>query len=271
MLHPKTEEEIERIRLSAQLLSRAHAEVARHIAPGISLSALDSIAREFIQDHKAVPAFLGYRGFPHTLCTSVNNIVVHGYATAYEVQDGDVVSVDCGLSLDGFYSDSAYTYPIGQVAPEVEKLLRVTKECLELGIAQAVTGNRVGDISYAVQTHAEAHGYGVIRELCGHGVGRSVHEKPDVPNYGKRGHGPKLIDGLVIAIEPMINLGGRQVSQINDWEISTTDKLPSAHYEHTVVVRKGKPEVLTSFELIEHFLTSTQSTYANHHGETSVH
>lgn len=270
MLQPKTQEEIELIRESAMLVSRTHAEVARHIMPGTSLLALDKIAHDFIVDHGGRPAFLNYRGsYPFTLCTSVNNIVVHGFPSTYQLKDGDILSVDCGIELNGYFGDSAYTYTIGEIDPDVQLLLKVTQECLQLGMAQAKPGNRVGDISSAIQIHAEAHGFGVVRELCGHGVGKKLHERPDVPNFGKRGHGPKLIEGVTLAIEPMITLGSRNITSLNEWEISTADKKPSAHFEHTIVVRKGGGEALSSFAPIEESLNNQPQLEP--HGETVLH
>ena len=248
----KTEEEIDLIRASGQLLAKAHGEVAKLIKEGVTTRQLDQRAEEFIRDHGAVPSFKGYNKFPFSLCLSPNSVVVHGFASDEPLKSGDVLSVDCGVFLNGFHADSAYTYSIGEVAPEVLALLRETKASLYKGIEQAVAGNRVGDISYAIQNHVGPKGYGVVRELVGHGVGASLHEKPEVPNYGKRGSGPLMQPGLVIAIEPMVNLGKKDVVQEADgWTIRTRDRKPSAHFEHTVVVRKDKAEILTSFEYIE--------------------
>mgnify|MGYP001049553307 CR=1 FL=1 len=252
MIVYKTQEEIELIRQSAQILGKAHAEVAKMIEPGVTTSALDKRAEEFIRDHKGEPSFKGYNSFPASLCISVNDAVVHGIPSQYELQEGDIISIDCGVFLNGFHSDSAYTYPIGEVSPEVKKLLRVTKESLEIGIKHAISGSRVGDVSSSIQKHVEKNGFSVIRELVGHGVGRSLHESPEVPNYGKRGRGAKLKEGLVIAIEPMVNLGKRNVVQSKDgWTIKTSDHSPSAHYEHTVAIKNGEADVLTTFEYIE--------------------
>lgn len=249
------DEEVGSVRESSLLVGRTLAEVARHIGAGITTRELDRIAEEFIRDHGGAPVFKGYNGFPSSLCTSVNDEVVHGFPDDQPLKEGDVVSVDCGVRLNGFIGDSAYTFTIGEPTEAVERLLRVTKECLELGIAQAVAGNRVGDIGYAIQQHAEAHGYGVVRELTGHGVGRELHMAPEVPNYGRRGHGSKLAPGTVIAIEPMINMGTKEVVQHDDgWTIATRDGKPSAHFEHTIVVRQGKAEVLTTFSYIEDVL-----------------
>jgi methionyl aminopeptidase len=252
MLYYKTQEEIEWIRESSLLVAKTLAEVARHIRPGITTLELDRVAEEFIRDHQAEPAFKNYNGFPNALCVSVNSQVVHGIPGPYVLQDGDVVSVDCGVLKNKLYGDSAYTFPVGTVAPETLALLKVTRECLYKGIEKAVAGNRVGDISAAVQEHAESHGYSVVRELVGHGVGRYLHEKPEVPNYGRRGTGMLLKEGLVIAIEPMINMGKREVVHERDgWTVRTADGKPSAHFEHTVAIRKGKADILSSFQTIE--------------------
>lgn len=257
MLYYKTNEEIEQIRLSSLLVSRTHAEVARVIAPGVTTLALDKIAEEFIRDNGGIPAFKGYNGFPFSLCISVNEQVVHGFPGKYELRDGDIVSVDCGVVMNGWFGDSAYTFAIGEVKPQVLNLLKVTKECLTKGIANAVVGKRLGDVGEAIQEHAEKNGYSVVRELVGHGIGKSLHESPEVPNYGKRGSGIKLQEGLVIAIEPMINLGKKGVRQEADgWTITTTDRQPSAHFEHTVAVKAGKPDVLSTFDYIEEVLKS---------------
>jgi methionyl aminopeptidase len=248
----KTEEEIDLMREAGKLLAQAHGEVAKLIREGVTTYELDRRAEEFIRDNGAVPSFKGLYGFPHSLCLSPNSVVVHGFATNEPLQSGDILSVDCGVLLNGYHADSAYTYPIGEVAPEVLQLLQDTKESLYKGIEQAVSGNRVGDISFAIQNYVAPKGYGVVRELVGHGVGAKLHEKPDVPNYGKRGSGPKLQTGMTLAIEPMITLGKKDVMQEKDgWTIRTRDKKPAAHFEHTVAVRKDKAEILTSFEYIE--------------------
>jgi methionyl aminopeptidase len=255
MIHAKTEEEIEILRQSSLLVGKTLAEVAALIEPGVNPLALDKVAEEFIKDHGAHPAFLGFHGFPNSLCCSVNEQVVHGIPTEAPLQNGDIISVDCGVYMNGYYGDSAYTFEVGEVAPEVKKLLQVTKECLEKGIEQAVAGNRVGDIGFAIQQHAESNGFGVVRELVGHGLGKNLHEAPEIPNYGKRGRGVKLIEGLTLAIEPMINLGTKEINQLADgWTIVTKDKKVSAHYEHDVVVRKGKAELLSTFEYVEQVL-----------------
>ena len=252
MLIGKSEEEIELVRESSLLVGKTLAEVASLVRPGVTPLELDKRAYEFIHDHGAVPGFLNYNGFPNSLCISKNEAVVHGIPDEKEVVDGDILSVDCGVLMNGYYGDSAYTFKVGEVSKEVDDLLETTKRSLMLGIEQAVAGNRVGDIGFAVQLEAERNGYGVVRELVGHGLGKKLHEAPEVPNFGKRGRGPVLVDGLVIAIEPMINLGKKGVSQLRDgWTIVTADRKPSAHYEHTIVVRKGKAEVLSTFEFIE--------------------
>jgi methionyl aminopeptidase len=252
MIHYKTSEEVERIKQSADILGRAHGEIAKHVKKGVKTSFLDKIAEEFIRDHGAVPSFKGYNGFPSSLCISVNEVVVHGFPSEYELKDGDIISVDCGVFHQGFHSDSAYTYPIGEVPPSVLALLSATKDSLYLGIEQAVFGNRVGDIGHAIQKFVEAKGYTVVRELVGHGLGRKLHEAPEVPNYGKKGSGPLLKQGMVIAIEPMINLGTRNIVQEKDgWTIRTADRKPSAHYEHTIAIFEDKTEVLTTHKYIE--------------------
>jgi methionyl aminopeptidase len=253
MIFYKTGEEIERIKRSCVLVGKTLAEVAKIIKPGVTTLDLDKVAEEFIRDNKAVPGFLGYGGFPNTLCTSVNSAVVHGIPNDKPLVDGDIVSVDCGVLLDEFYGDSAYTFEVGEVSDEIKKLLRITKESLVLAVEQTRSGNRIGDIGFVVQNHAESNGYGVVRELVGHGLGRSLHEKPEVPNYGKKGRGHKMKPGLVLAIEPMINLGKKEITQLDDgWTILTKDNLPSAHFEHDVAIsRDGLPEVLSSFEEIE--------------------
>lgn len=253
MIYYKTNEEVELIRKSNLLVSATLAHLATIIKPGISTLSLDTIAEEFIRDHGGVPAFKGYKGFPFTCCISVNEEVVHGFPIEDELANGDIISVDVGVVLNDFVGDSAYTFAIGEIKPEVQKLLVVTKESLYKGIEKAIVGNRLGDISWAIQEHTELkHKYGVVRELTGHGVGKKLHEEPEVPNYGKRGHGLKLQDGLVIAIEPMINMGKKEVfCADDDWTIVTNDGMPSAHFEHSIVVRKQKADILSSFEEIE--------------------
>jgi methionyl aminopeptidase len=262
MIFLKSDEEIELIKNSAQVLGKAHAEVAKWMKPGITTNHLNKVADEYIRDNGGHPSFKGYnvdgRIFPSALCISLNETVVHGFPSSYELQEGDIVSVDCGVKLNGFHSDSAYTYPVGEIKPEEMALLKRTKQSLFLGIDQAVEGKRVGDIGYAIQNYVERFKYGVVRELVGHGVGRNLHEDPQVPNYGKRGQGPKLKDGMVLAIEPMITLGKYAVVQEKDgWTIRTSDRKPAAHFEHTVVVRNGKAEVLTTFAYIEEVTHNT--------------
>jgi len=252
MLVYKSEEEIEILRKNNLLVSKTLAEVAKLIKPGVTTLELDKRAEEFIRDNGAVPGFLGYGGYPNTLCTSVNDEVVHGIPSDYVLKDGDVVSVDCGTYMEGFYGDTAYTFPVGEVSDEVMNLLRTTKESLLKGIENAIEGKRVGDVGHAVQIYAEKAGYSVVREMVGHGLGKDMHESPEVPNYGKRGRGVLLKKGLVICIEPMINLGNKNIKQDNDgWTIRTVDGKPSAHYELAVVVDKGKADILSTYDYIE--------------------
>lgn len=261
MIYLKTREEIELMRESALMVSRTLAIVAREVKPGVTPLYLDKLAEEFIRDNGGIPAFKGYGSknnpFPASLCISVNEVVVHGIPTNTPLQEGDIISVDCGVKKNGFYGDHAYTFAVGEIKPEVQKLIDVTKECLYLGIAQMVSGNRIGDISYAIQTHAEKNGFGVVRELVGHGLGKNMHEDPEVPNFGHRGNGPKLKEGMVLAIEPMINMGTKNVKQLNDgWTIVTADRKPSAHFEHDVAIIDGKPEILSSYAYIEEALAA---------------
>lgn len=258
MIFLKTDEEIELMREANRLVGMTLGEVAKHIKPGVTPAQLDKIAKEFIYDHGAIPSFLGYKGapgtvdFPGAICASVNDQVVHGFPTDYILKDGDVISVDCGTEKNGFCGDSAYTFCVGEVAEDVKALLRTTKESLYMGIEKAVEGNRIGDIGEAVQTYCEKRGYSVVRELVGHGIGRKMHEAPEVPNYGKRGTGPLLKKGMCIAIEPMINMGSKNVVFENDgWTIRTRDRKPSAHFEHTVAIRQGKADILSTFEFVE--------------------
>lgn len=253
MIYYKTEEEIELIRESCLLVCKALAHVGSIIKPGITGEQIDKEAEQLIRDHGAVPGFKGYRGFPATLCVSKNEGVVHGIPSKEEFKDGDIVSVDCGVLLNEFYGDSAFTFALGQVTPEVMQLLSVTKTALYKGIEKAVDGKRIGDIGFAVQDFCERkYKYGVVRELVGHGIGRNLHEAPEVPNYGKKGRGPKMREGLVIAIEPMVNLGRKEVAQSEDgWTIVARDGKTSAHFEHTVVVRKQKAECLSDHKAIE--------------------
>ncbi|MFI3288800.1 MAG: type I methionyl aminopeptidase [Rikenellaceae bacterium] len=256
MIHLKNEEEIELMRENNLLVSKTLAEVGKHIKAGVSTKELDRVAEDFIRAHGAVPAFLGYQGFPATLCVSINEQVVHGIPTEKCIlRDGDIVSVDCGTFMKGFVGDSAYTFAVGEIAAEVQQLLTVTKEALRKGAAQAKVGNRVGDISSAVQEYSESFGYGVVRELEGHGCGRKMHESPGVPNYGARGRGPLLKKGMVLCIEPMINMGGKAVVFERDgWTVRTKDRKPSAHFEWAVAVGADGPDILTDFTIIEQSL-----------------
>jgi methionyl aminopeptidase len=255
MLYFKTDEEVGFLKASNMLVSRTLAEVALHIRPGVTTLFLDRIAETFIRDNNAVPAFKGYGGFPNTLCTSVNEEVVHGIPSGYSLKEGDIISIDCGVILNGWFGDSAYTFAVGEIKEEVKRLLEFTKASLEEGVKAAVAGNRVGDISSAVQTKAESGGFAVVRELVGHGIGRKLHEPPEVPNFGKRGTGSKMEKGLVICIEPMINLGNKETYQTKDgWTIKTADGKPSAHFEYAVAVNKGKADQLATFEFIEEVL-----------------
>lgn len=248
----KTEEEIEFLRDANRLVGMTLGELSKHIRPGITTLQLDRIAEEFIRDHHAYPTFLGYGGFPNSICTSVNENVVHGIPNNTPLCDGDVISIDCGTQLRGYCGDSAYTFRVGEVSEEVKALLRVTKESLYKGIEQAKEGNRIGDIAFTIQTYCEKHGYSVVRELVGHGIGREMHEAPEVPNYGRRGTGPLIKNGLCIAIEPMINLGGKKVVFEDDgWTVRTKDRKPSAHFEHTIAIRNGKADILSTFEFIQ--------------------
>jgi len=255
MIHLKSTEEIALMRESAQVVSRTLGLMAEHIKIGVTPLELDKIAEEYIRDQGAVPGFLGLYGYPNTIITSVNEQVVHGLPTDRPLENGDIVGLDCGALKDGFYGDHAYTFAVGEIAEETKHLLLRTEQSLYLGIEQARAGNRIGDIGYAIQNYTESFGYGVVRELVGHGLGKKMHESPEVPNYGKRGQGPKIKEGMVIAIEPMINLGTRRVIQLNDgWTIVTADKKPSAHFEHDVAIVDGKPEILSTFRYIEEVL-----------------
>lgn len=248
----KTDAEVELLRQSNLLVSETHAAIVSLMKPGVTTLEIDRRAEEFIRDNGGTPGFKGYNGFPNALCISVNDQVVHGIPSNVVLKDGDIVSVDCGVYKNGFHGDSAYTFAIGEVAPEVEKLLKITKESLFLGIEKAIVGSRLGDIGYAVQSHAEKNGFSVVREMVGHGIGRNLHEAPEVPNYGRKGNGMKLKNGLVLAIEPMINAGKRFIVQNDDgWTIRTSDGSVSAHFEHSVVVRPGKADILSDFTLIE--------------------
>jgi len=255
MLYLKTDEEIGLLRESNLLVSKTLAEIASLIKPGVTTLYLDKIAETYIRDNGGIPGFKGYGGFPSTLCTSVNEEVVHGFPSDYVLKEGDIISVDCGVILNGWYGDSAYTFPVGEIDESVKRLLDFTRESLEDGVKEAVAGNRVGDISWAVQNKAESGCYSVVRELVGHGLGKRLHEPPEVPNYGKRGTGPKMEKGLVICIEPMINMGMKETVQMRDgWTVKTIDGEPSAHFEYAVAVDKGRADVLTTFKFIEEVL-----------------
>lgn len=252
MIIYKTPEQIEIMREAAQIVSRTLGLLAKYIEPGITPLELDAMAETYIRSQNAIPGFLGLYNFPNTLCISLNEQVVHGIPNERPLEDGDIISVDCGALFEGYYGDHAYTFEVGNVAPQVKQLLKVTKECLDLGIKETRVGNRIGDIGFAIQQHAEKHGYGVVRDLVGHGLGKTMHEEPQVPNYGRRGRGKKIMDGLTIAIEPMINMGTERVVQLEDnWTIATADGKPSAHFEHDVAVVDGEPLVLSTFSYIE--------------------
>ncbi len=258
-VQPKTEAQIAQLRASADLVGRTLGEVAKHIAPGVATATLDRIAETFIRDNGGVPAFKNYQPdrsytpFPFTLCLSINDEVVHGFSSETRVvNDGDIITVDCGVNLNGYYGDYAYTFLVGNVNEATRQLCQRTKEALYKGIEVAVEGARLGDVSYAIQQHVESFGYGIVREMVGHGIGQRLHEPPEVPNYGKRGQGVKLQEGMVFCIEPMINLGKGQVAKKKDgWTIVTRDGQPSAHYEHMVVVRKGNAEILSTYHYFE--------------------
>jgi methionyl aminopeptidase len=269
MIIPKTREEIELMRESALVVSRTLGEVAKIIKPGVTTIQLDKIAEEFIKDNGAVPGFLGLYGFPNTLCVSPNAQVVHGVPNSKPLEEGDVISIDCGALKNGFYGDHAYSFEIGEVAPEVKKLLQVTKESLYVGIREFRAGNRVEDVGNAIQKHCESHGYGVVRELVGHGLGTKMHEDPEMPNYGKRGRGKLFVEGMVVAIEPMINMGTKNVKQLKDgWTILTADGKPSAHFEHDVALINGKPEILSTFKYVYDALgivSDEENEFRNHY------
>ena len=255
MIYLKTSEEIELMRAANTLVSRTLGEVAKWVAPGVTTQRLDTIAREFILDNGGRPACLGYGGFPGTLCIEVNETVVHGFPSTYTLKEGDIVGTDCVVELNGFHGDSCYTFAIGEIDSTVMDLCKVTKESLYKGIAVAQEGKRIGDIANAIQTYCEQHGYSVVREMCGHGIGKKMHEDPEVPNYGRRGIGPILRNGMCIAIEPMINLGSKNIVIERDgWQCRTKDRKPSAHYEHTIAIVDGKTEVLTTFDYIKESL-----------------
>ncbi|MCH5223423.1 MAG: type I methionyl aminopeptidase [Muribaculaceae bacterium] len=255
MIYIKTAEEIEGMRKACELVSLTLAEVAKWVTPGVTTRKLDNVAREFILDNGGKPACLGYQGFPGTLCIEVNETVVHGFPSGYALKEGDIVGTDCVVELNGFHGDSCYTFPIGEIDEKVRKLLVTTKESLYIGIETALAGKRIGDISNAIQTFCEKAGYSVVREMCGHGIGKSMHEEPEVPNFGRRGIGPVLKPGMCIAIEPMINMGSKNVViERNGWECRTRDRRPSAHYEHTILITESEPEILTTFKYIEEVL-----------------
>ena len=247
----KSNEEIELIRESALLVSKTLGMLAKEIKPGINTLYLDSLAETFIRDHNAIPGFLGLYDFPNTLCISPNSQVVHGIPNKKEVNEGDILSIDCGVLKNGYYGDHAYTFEVGQVTSEIKNLLKIAKESLYLGISEFKKDNRVGDVGYAIQLHNESNGYGVVRELVGHGLGKEMHEKPEMPNYGRRGSGKKLKNGMVVAIEPMINMGSYKINQLKDgWTILTLDNLPSVHFEHNIAIINGKPNLLSTFDYI---------------------
>jgi methionyl aminopeptidase len=252
MIYIKTAEEIELLRASNLLVSKTLAEVARRLRPGITTLELDRVAEEFIRDNHAEPGFLGYKGYPKTLCTSVNQQVVHGIPSNYQLKEGDIVSVDCGVLFQGYYGDAAYTFAVGEVSERLKILLKTTRESLYKGIEQARDGKRIGDISSAIQEYCEREHFSVIREMVGHGIGKGLHESPEVPNYGKRGHGVKLQPGMVLCIEPMINMGRKEIAQDPDgWTIHTADKQPSAHFEHCVAIGKNSTDILSTYKYIE--------------------
>ena len=251
MIIPKSKEEIELMRESALVVSKTLGMLAEEVKPGVTTLYLDKLAEDFIRAQGAIPGFLGLYDFPNTLCISPNEQVVHGIPTTKPLKEGDIISIDCGAIKNDFYGDHAYTFAVGEIDPDTEKLLRITKESLYAGIKEFKLGNRVGDVGYAIQKYVEPHGYGVVRELVGHGLGRKMHEDPEMPNYGKRGRGKKFVEGMVVAIEPMINMGTQKIRQHSDgWTITTLDKKPSAHFEHNVAIVDGKPELLSTFKYI---------------------
>ncbi len=251
MIIPKSKEEIELMREAALVVSKTLGMLASEVKPGVTTLYLDKLAEEFIRDHQAIPGFLGLYDFPNTLCMSPNAQIVHGIPNDTPLQEGDIISIDCGAIKNEYYGDHAYTFAIGEIKPEVEKLLKITKESLYVGIRELKVGKRVGDVGYAIQQHCEAHGYGVVRELVGHGLGKTMHEDPEMPNYGRRGRGKKFVEGMTVAIEPMINMGTKRIEQLKDgWTILTKDRKPSAHFEHDVAIVNGKPELLSTFAYI---------------------
>lgn len=251
MIIVKTKEEIELMREAALVVSKTLGILAKEVKPGVTTLHLDKIAEEFIREQGAIPGFLGLYDFPNTLCVSPNTQVVHGIPNDTPLIEGDIISIDCGAIKNEYYGDHAYTFAVGEIAPEVEKLLKITKESLYVGIREFKVNNRVGDVGYAIQKYCEAHGYGVVRELVGHGLGKTMHEDPEMPNYGKRGRGKKFIEGMTVAIEPMINLGTHKIKQHKDgWTITTKDNQPSAHFEHDVAIVNGKPQLLSTFDYV---------------------
>lgn len=260
MIYLKTEEDLVKMRAACQLVSRTLGEVAKWVKPGVTTLRLDTIAREFILDNGGKPACLGYEGFPGTLCIEVNETVVHGFPSQQTLREGDIIGTDCVVELDGFHGDSCYTFAVGEIDPKTADLLRTTEESLYVGIEAAKAGKRIGDIGNAVQTYCERRGYSVVREMCGHGIGRSMHEDPQVPNYGRRGTGPVLRNGMCIAIEPMINLGSKNIviDGRDGWQCRTRDRKPSAHFEHTIAIHDDKPEIMTTFSYILEALGKTE-------------
>ncbi|MBO5250114.1 MAG: type I methionyl aminopeptidase [Muribaculaceae bacterium] len=255
MIYLKTSEEIELMQQANTLVSRTLGEVAKWVAPGVTTHRLDTIAREFILDNGGRPACLGYGGFPGTLCIEVNEVVVHGFPSNYTLREGDIIGTDCVVEYNGFHGDTCYTFPVGEIDPKVMALCKTTKESLYKGIEACVEGKRIGDIANAIQTYCEARGYTIVREMCGHGIGKKMHESPEVPNYGRRGIGPVIKNGMCLAIEPMVNMGSRNVKIASDgWTCSTKDGKPSAHYEHTIAMVNGKPQILTTFDYIQEVL-----------------
>lgn len=255
MIYLKTSEEIEFMQQANTLVSRTLGEVAKWVAPGVTTHRLDTIAREFILDNGGRPACLGYGGFPGTLCIEVNEVVVHGFPSNYTLREGDIIGTDCVVEYNGFHGDTCYTFPVGEIDPKVMALCKTTKESLYKGIEACVEGKRIGDIANAIQTYCEARGYTIVREMCGHGIGKKMHESPEVPNYGRRGIGPVIKNGMCLAIEPMVNMGSRNVKIASDgWTCSTKDGKPSAHYEHTIAMVNGKPQILTTFDYIQEVL-----------------
>ena len=255
MIYLKTSEEIELMQQANTLVSRTLGEVAKWVAPGVTTHRLDTIAREFILDNGGRPACLGYGGFPGTLCIEVNEVVVHGFPSNYTLREGDIIGTDCVVEYNGFHGDTCYTFPVGEIDPKVMALCKTTKESLYKGIEACVEGKRIGDIANAIQTYCEARGYTIVREMCGHVIGKKMHESPEVPNYGRRGIGPVIKNGMCLAIEPMVNMGSRNVKIASDgWTCSTKDGKPSAHYEHTIAMVNGKPQILTTFDYIQEVL-----------------